>query len=55
VKRRPTQKQIEAAHRIRVLSNGGAVPDATPAERHAAAKRNQEAKQRRREQEATGE
>jgi hypothetical protein len=38
-RRNPTQAQIEAAHRIRVLSLGGHVENATPAERRAADKR----------------
>lgn len=53
--KRPTQKQIEAAHRIRLLSRGVQLPDATPAERAAALKRTQVAQQRRRDMEATDE
>jgi hypothetical protein len=47
--KRPTQHQVEQAHRIRTLSRGGHVEDATPAERRAAVKRAQAAQQRRRE------
>jgi hypothetical protein len=48
-RRQPTQAQIEAAHRVRILSLGGHVENATPAERRAATKRTQAAHKRRKE------
>jgi hypothetical protein len=48
LKRQPTQKQIEAAHRIRQISRGVQVEGATAAERAAAAKRCAAAQQQRR-------
>jgi hypothetical protein len=53
--KRPTQRQVEKAWRIRLLARGGTVPNATPAERAAALKRTQAAQQRRRDLEATDE
>jgi hypothetical protein len=52
--KRPTQRQVEKAWRIRQLSNGGIIPDATAAERQAAAKRRAIAQQRKADQESTG-